>query len=107
MDDNVDLDHAVSAFEKAISDEQLSEQVGARLRKSNVGAALVQLQPAAGDRQVQAGLVSAGVAFSLNKNGPLIFSIRIRPSWIASTLLAISSSLRAAFSGSALGAGER
>jgi hypothetical protein len=37
----------------------------------------------------------------VNRNGPLIFSMWIRPSCTASVVLAISNSLRAAFSGSA------
>ena len=43
---------------------------------------------------------SAGVARSRNRNGALIFSMGIRPSCTASTALAISTILRAAFSGS-------
>src|SRR5258705_111392 len=49
---------------------------------------------------------SAGVPPSLNRNGPLIFSMWMRPSCTASTALAISSSLRAATAGSASGLGD-
>jgi len=44
---------------------------------------------------------SAGLPLSLNKNGPLINSMWMRPSCTGSTVLAISSIRRAAFSGSA------
>ena len=64
----------------------------------------MHLQPAALDGKRKPGLVfgRAGAVLSQEK-GQLIFSIWMRPSCTGSTALAISSSLRAAFSGSANG----
>ena len=49
----------------------------------------MQHQPAALDRQFQASTYSAGVARFRNRKGALIFSMWMRPSCTASTLLAI------------------
>ena len=75
----------------------LSEQIGTSLREAKT---LVHHEPAALNREVQASPYSAGVPFSRSRNGPLIFSIWMRPSCTASVLLAISRILRAGLSGS-------
>ena len=58
----------------------LGEQIGAALRELHERAALVQFQPTPGDGELQAGAVFRGVPWSPNRNGPLSFSIQIRPS---------------------------
>ena len=78
----------------------LSEQIGTSLREANKRSTLVHHEPAALNREVQASPYSAGVPFSRSRNGPLIFSIWMRPSCTASVLLAISRILRAGLSGS-------
>ena len=50
------------------------EQIGAGGGKLHVGSGLMQFQPAPFNGELQAGLYSAGVPLSSNRNGPLIFS---------------------------------
>jgi len=50
------------------------EQIGAGRRELHVGSGLMQFQPAPFNGELQAGLYSAGVPLSPNRNGPLIFS---------------------------------
>ena len=50
------------------------EQIGAGGGKLHVGSGLMQFQPAPFNGELQAGLYSAGVPLSPNRNGPLIFS---------------------------------
>jgi hypothetical protein len=60
----------------------------------------VEIEPAPLDREILGRpLYSASIALSSNSIGPLIISMKIRPSCTASTELAISTSLRAAASG--------
>jgi hypothetical protein len=51
------------------------EQFVADGREFDEGSVLVQLKQAARDRQLEASLVSAGLAWSPNRNGPLIVSM--------------------------------
>jgi len=53
----------------------VGKQRGARLGEAEKCPALVQLQPALGDRIIKAGLVLRRVPLSANRKGPLIFSI--------------------------------
>jgi hypothetical protein len=78
----------------------LSEQIGAGLREPDERSTLVHHQPAALDRQVQAGLIFGWRCALPKQKWRLIFSMGIRPSCTATTALAISTILRAAFSGS-------
>ena len=76
---------------------QSTEQVGARLREPYKGPALVQHQPTVGGRQVQASLVFGWRDFFDEQERPVDL-FEIRPFCTASTVLAISTILRAAFS---------
>jgi len=53
---------------------RLGKKLGAGWRELHVGSGLMQFQPAPFNGELQAGLYSAGVPLSSNRNGPLIFS---------------------------------
>jgi hypothetical protein len=58
-----------------------SEQI---LAGRHVGPAFVQREPALLDRVSEAGAELAALAASVNRNGALIFSMWMRPSWTGS-----------------------
>ena len=74
------------------------EQLGAGQGELHIGAALVEPQPAAFDREVETSLIRGGVPRCSCRNGQLISSIWMLPSCTGSIELAISISLRAAAS---------
>jgi hypothetical protein len=65
----------LSPQERTLPDSILSEQIRARLREPDKRPALVDLQPAALDRQIKTGFVFGRRSLVADRNGPLIFSI--------------------------------
>src|SRR5277367_4256973 len=85
---------------------RLRKQVRASLRKFHVGGRSCFHSRPRSIASFRPAPYSAGLPPCSNRNGPLIFSMWIRPSWTGSTVLAISRSFRIAVSGSDNGLGS-
>jgi hypothetical protein len=77
------------------------EQILATLLEAYKRTALVQFEPAFGNCEIKPGFVFGWRHLCSNNIGPLICSMKIRPSRTCSMVLSISTDFRAPASGSA------